>query len=115
MIRNREQYETVMWKNEKKQSAFVYVDTSFGICNYILLFTNVRIHSYSRIHSTVVLPYCNIGNDVRLTNVVVDRGVNIPNGLVVGEDPELDKKRFRRTENGVCLITKDMIDKLDLT
>ena len=29
-------------KNEKKQSAFVYVDTSFGICNYILLFTNVR-------------------------------------------------------------------------
>ncbi|WP_240008062.1 glucose-1-phosphate adenylyltransferase [Pseudaquidulcibacter saccharophilus] len=80
-----------------------------------LLFTNVRIHSYSRIHSTVVLPYCNIGNDVRLTNVVVDRGVNIPNGLVVGEDPELDKKRFRRTENGVCLITKDMIDKLDLT
>lgn len=42
MIRNREQYETVMWKNEKKQSAFVYVDTSFGICNYILLFTNVR-------------------------------------------------------------------------
>ena len=80
-----------------------------------LLFTNVRIHSYSRIHSTVVLQYCNIGNDVRLTNVVVDRGVNIPNGLVVGEDPELDKKRFRRTENGVCLITKDMIDKLDLT
>jgi glucose-1-phosphate adenylyltransferase len=63
----------------------------------------------------VVLPYCNIGNNVRLTNVVVDRGVNIPNGLVVGEDPILDAKRFRRTESGICLITKDMIDKLDLT
>jgi glucose-1-phosphate adenylyltransferase len=44
--------------------------------------------------------------------VVVDRGVKIPVGLVVGEDPELDGKRFRRTETGVCLITQPMIDKL---
>jgi glucose-1-phosphate adenylyltransferase len=45
--------------------------------------------------------------------VVVDRGVVIPQGLVVGEDPELDAQRFRRTENGVCLITQPMIDKLE--
>jgi glucose-1-phosphate adenylyltransferase len=38
--------------------------------------------------------------------------VRIPDGLVVGEDPELDAKRFRRTESGVTLITKPMIDKL---
>jgi glucose-1-phosphate adenylyltransferase len=37
--------------------------------------------------------------------------VRIPEGLVVGEDPEVDAKRWRRTENGVCLITKAMIDK----
>ncbi|MCK7474007.1 MAG: hypothetical protein MZV49_11880 [Rhodopseudomonas palustris] len=36
---------------------------------------------------------------------MIDRGVRIPDGLVVGEDPELDAERFRRTENGVCLIT----------
>jgi glucose-1-phosphate adenylyltransferase len=40
--------------------------------------------------------------------------VRIPENLVVGEDPELDAKRFRRTENGVCLITKTMIQALDL-
>jgi len=44
--------------------------------------------------------------------VVVDRGVNIPDGLVVGEDPKIDAKRFRRSENGVCLITQSMIDRL---
>jgi glucose-1-phosphate adenylyltransferase len=44
---------------------------------------------------------------------VLDRGVVIPEGLVVGEDPEFDAKRFRRTENGVCLITQQMIDALD--
>jgi glucose-1-phosphate adenylyltransferase len=37
----------------------------------------------------------------------------IPEGLVVGEDPALDGKRFRRTESGICLITQPMIDRLD--
>jgi glucose-1-phosphate adenylyltransferase len=46
--------------------------------------------------------------------VVLDRGVNIPEGLVVGEDAKLDAERFRRTDSGVCLITQNMIDKLAL-
>lgn len=77
-----------------------------------LLFTGVRINSYSRMEHAVVLPYVNIGRSARLKKVVIDRGVEIPEGLVVGEDPELDGKRFRRTENGVCLITQPMIDRL---
>ena len=52
------------------------------------------------------------GRGARLTNVIVDRGVRIPAGLVVGEDPELDAQRFRRTERGICLITQPMIDRL---
>jgi glucose-1-phosphate adenylyltransferase len=60
----------------------------------------------------VVLPYVNIGRNSILKRVVVDRGVEIPEGLVVGEDPELDAKRFRRTDSGICLITQPMIDKL---
>ncbi len=48
----------------------------------------------------------------RLNRVIVDSGVRIPEGLVVGEDPELDARRFRRTESGICLITKPMIDRL---
>jgi glucose-1-phosphate adenylyltransferase len=44
--------------------------------------------------------------------VILDRGVVIPAGLVVGEDPVLDAKRFRRTERGVCLITRPMIERL---
>ena len=60
----------------------------------------------------VVLPYCQIGRGARLRRVVIDRGVHIPDGLVVGDDPELDAQRFRRTEKGVCLITQPMIDRL---
>ena len=77
-----------------------------------LLFTGVRIHSYSRVHEAVILPYVEIGRNVQLSKVVVDRGVIIPDGLVVGEDPEEDAKRFRRTDEGVCLITQPMLDRL---
>ena len=77
-----------------------------------LLFTGVKMGSYSSVNEAVVLPYCNIGRGARLSRVIIDSGVRIPDGLVVGEDPELDMRRFRRTEKGVCLITKPMIEKL---
>jgi glucose-1-phosphate adenylyltransferase len=79
-----------------------------------LLFTGVRVNSFSHVTDTVVMPYVEIGRNVRLHKTVVDRGVVIPEGLVVGEDPEVDAKRFRRTDDGVCLITQSMLDKLDL-
>ena len=78
-----------------------------------LLFTRVRANSYSSLTGAVVLPHAVIGRYARLTNVVIDSGVVIPEGLVVGEDPELDAKRFRRTKSGICLITAAMIAKLD--
>ena len=77
-----------------------------------LLFTDVRLHSYSTLDLSVVLPRCEIGRSARLSKVVLDRGVIIPDGLVVGEDAKLDAKRFRRTAKGVCLITQAMIDRL---
>jgi len=80
--------------------------------NRSLVFTGVHVHSYSTIHEAVILPYANLGRHVRLNKVVIDSEVRIPDGLVVGEDPELDAKRFRRTENGVTLITGPMIEKL---
>lgn len=82
--------------------------------NRCLLFTGVRTHSYSELTGVVAMPYAQIGRRARLTNVVLDRDVVIPSELVVGENPELDAKRFRRTQNGICLITRAMIEKLDL-
>jgi glucose-1-phosphate adenylyltransferase len=77
-----------------------------------LLFTGVRVHSYAALSEAVILPDCDIGRHARLSKVVLDRAVRIPEGMVVGEDPELDAQRFRRTESGVCLITQPMIDRL---
>ena len=76
-----------------------------------LLFTGVHSNSYSVLDHAVVLPYVTIERSARLTNVVIDRGVVIPSGLVVGEDPEEDAKWFRVSDNGVTLITQDMLDR----
>ena len=77
-----------------------------------LLFTDVRLHSYSTIENAVILPRVEVERTAQLKNVIIDRGVRIPAGLVVGQDPELDAARFRRTDSGICLITQPMIDKL---
>jgi glucose-1-phosphate adenylyltransferase len=74
----------------------------------------VRVHSYAHLDGAVLQPDVDVGRGARLTNVVVDRGVRFPPGLVVGEDPNLDAARFRRTERGTVLITQPMIDRLSL-
>jgi glucose-1-phosphate adenylyltransferase len=77
-----------------------------------LLFTGVFLHSYAHVDNAVILPYTDVGRHARLRNVIIDHGVKIPPGLVVGEDPESDARRFRRTARGICLITQPMIDRL---
>ncbi len=76
-----------------------------------LLFTGVHTNSWSQLDQVVALPYVYIARHARLTKVVIDRGVEIPEGLVVGEDIDEDKRWFRVTEGGVTLITQEMIDK----
>ena len=76
-----------------------------------LLFTGVHTHSSSSVTNSVILPRCEIGRHARLDRCVVDSGVSIPAGLVVGEDAEHDAKFFRVSEGGICLITQPMIDR----
>ena len=58
------------------------------------------------------MPFCIIHRACRLTKVVMDRGCEIPRGMIIGEDPVLDAKRFYRSEGGVTLVTRVMLAKL---
>ena len=75
-----------------------------------LLFTGCRTHSYAELDQVVALPHCTVNRHARLTRAVLDRGVTIPKGLVVGEDPREDAKWFRVSAGGVTLITQSMLD-----
>ena len=79
---------------------------------HTLLFTGVHVHSYAQVENALILPEADIGRGARLNNVIVEKRVRIPPGLVVGEDPDEDARRFRRTEKGICLITASMIERL---
>jgi glucose-1-phosphate adenylyltransferase len=74
-----------------------------------LLFSNCRVNSHARTSGAVLLPEVEVGRRARLTDVVVDRGCYIPEDLVIGEDPELDARRFYRSEQGVVLVNADML------
>ncbi|MEW5421078.1 glucose-1-phosphate adenylyltransferase [Amorphus sp. 3PC139-8] len=85
---------------------------SGGSIHRSLLSSNVHVHSYARLSFSVVLPEVVVGRGARIDRAVIDRGVKIPDGLIVGEDPEEDARRFRRTDRGICLITQSMLDAL---
>jgi len=74
-----------------------------------VLFSDVRINSYSTIQDAVILPKVDIGRYVTLRRVVVDRGARIPDGTEIGVDPEQDRKRFYVSEKGITLVTADML------
>ena len=75
-----------------------------------VLFTNVKTNSYAVLDHAVLLPEVVVHRSARLRQVVVDAGVIIPEGLVVGEDPNDDAKWFRVTDRGTTLITQTMLD-----
>lgn len=67
------------------------------------------IESYSRVTDSVVLPKVTIGKNCRITKAIVDKGCVIPDGTVIGEDLEEDKKRFHVSEQGTVLVTPRML------
>ncbi|MCF8168183.1 MAG: glucose-1-phosphate adenylyltransferase [Rhodoferax sp.] len=83
-----------------------------GHVNKSVLFPTVRVHSFAQVNWSVVLQRVNIGRGARLTRVVVDSGCNIPEGMVIGEDAKADAERFYRSENGITLVTAEMLAKL---
>lgn len=76
-----------------------------------LLFTNVHTNSYAVLDHAVVLPHVVVHRSARLRRCVIDSGVEIPTGLVVGEDHADDAKFFRVSPKGITLITQEMVDK----
>lgn len=74
-----------------------------------LLFSNVHVRSHTELEDCVVLPNVEVGEGCRLRRVVVDKGCRIPDGMVIGFDPEEDGRRFHVSEGGVVVVTPEML------
>ncbi|WP_260294204.1 glucose-1-phosphate adenylyltransferase [Sedimenticola hydrogenitrophicus] len=74
-----------------------------------LLFSNVSVNDYSEVESSVVLPDVTIGKHCRIRRAVIDRGCEIPDGTVIGEDLEKDQEKYYVSPNGVVLVIPEML------
>jgi glucose-1-phosphate adenylyltransferase len=50
-----------------------------------------------------------IGKNCRLNKVILDKGCEVPDGTVIGEDLEADAEKFHVSPNGVVLVTPEML------
>jgi glucose-1-phosphate adenylyltransferase len=77
-----------------------------------LLFSNVRVDEGSSLHRAVVMPSVRIGKGCTIHNAIIDEHCDIPDGMQIGVDLELDRDRFDVTPKGVVLVTSDRLAKI---
>lgn len=83
---------------------------SGGTVRKSLLFSDVRIHSYTLIEESVLLPEVQIHRHAKVKRAIIDRACEIPRGMEIGIDPEKDKANgFRVTKKGITLVTREML------
>jgi glucose-1-phosphate adenylyltransferase len=82
---------------------------SGAVVRKTLLFSRVHVHSYAEIEESVILPDVHIGRHAKLRRVVMDKHCRVPEGMLIGYDRVADRQRFHVTENGVTLVTPEML------
>jgi glucose-1-phosphate adenylyltransferase len=80
---------------------------SGGYARNCVLSPDVRVNSYSEIEESIVFSHVNIGRHCRIRRAIIDRDVRIPEGTVIGFDPEQDVKNYVVTESGITVVTRD--------
>jgi len=74
-----------------------------------VLFSGVRVHSYSSVEDSVILPHADIARNAVLRRVVLDSQCRVPAGMRIGVDPDEDRRRFHVTAGGITLVTPEML------
>jgi glucose-1-phosphate adenylyltransferase len=80
---------------------------SGGAVHNSVLAPDVRVNSYTDVDSSIIFSHVNIGRHCRIRRAIIDRDVHIPEGSVIGFDPEQDSKNYIVTETGITVVTRD--------
>jgi glucose-1-phosphate adenylyltransferase len=80
---------------------------SGGTVRSSVLSPDVRVNSYSEVESSIIFAHVNIGRHCRIRNAIIDRDVHIPEGTIIGYDPEADARNHLVTETGISVVTRD--------
>ena len=72
-----------------------------------VLSQDVRVNSYADVDSSIIFSHVNIGRHCRIRHAIIDRDVHIPDGTVIGYDPNEDKKNYFVSPSGLTVVTRD--------
>jgi glucose-1-phosphate adenylyltransferase len=67
---------------------------------------DVRVNSYSDVEDSIIFNHVNIGRRCRIRRAIIDRHVNLPEGTVIGYDPEADRARYSVSDGGVVVVVR---------
>jgi len=71
-----------------------------------ILSPNVRINSFSEVYDSILMEGVNVGRYAKIKRAIIDKDVNIPQGMIIGFNLEEDKKRFFVSESGIVVVAK---------
>ena len=74
----------------------------------IVFFANA-LEKQTIVKDSVILPKVSIGSHCHIERAIIDKGAVIPSGMTIGKDLELDRKRFHVTDEGIVLVTAEML------
>lgn len=77
--------------------------------SHSLMFSQVRVNSFSLVEDSVLLPEVDIGRHCRIHKAIIDQGCQIPDGMEIGINLEEDAKRYHVTPDGVTLVVPEML------
>ena len=80
---------------------------SGGVVRNSLLSPNVRVNSYAEVDASILFSHVNVGRHARIRRAILDRDVQIPEGTIIGYDPEADRQRYFVTDSGITVVTRD--------
>ncbi|MGM0444456.1 MAG: glucose-1-phosphate adenylyltransferase, partial [Fibrobacterota bacterium] len=75
-----------------------------------VLSRGVRVHSYSRIDSSILFPDVEVGDRCKIKNAIIDRQVVVPPGTEIGYDLEKDRERYFVSESGIVIVSREKGD-----
>jgi len=80
---------------------------SGGVVRNSVISPDVRVNSYTEVEDTIVFSHVNIGRHCRIRRAIIDRDVHIPEGTIIGYDPDDDAKHYVVTDGGITVVTRD--------
>jgi glucose-1-phosphate adenylyltransferase len=79
---------------------------SGGSIKRSILSPRVLVHSYAEVEDSILLEGVDVGRYAKIRRTIIDKDVQIPQGMKIGYDLDEDAKRFTVTGSGIVVVPK---------